>query len=51
MCEMKEWTNELVDAHVSELCAKGEQALQEFLDLDQEAVDYIVAKCLSLIHI
>ncbi len=45
MCEMKEWTNELVDAHVSELCAKGEQALQEFLDLDQEAVDYIVAKC------
>lgn len=43
--EQFEWTEELVDAHVDELCAKGAKALEQYLDLDQEAVDYIVAKC------
>ena len=45
MCEVKEWTNELVDEHVNELCVNGAKALDEFLSLDQDAVDYIVAKC------
>ncbi len=45
MKKVKEWTNELVDKHVAELTDKGAAALNEFLKLDQEAVDYIVAKC------
>ena len=45
MTEMKEWTNELVDEHVNTLAANGARALDEFLGLDQDAVDYIVAKC------
>lgn len=45
MNEVKEWTNELVDEHVNELCTNGAKALDAFLSLDQDAVDYIVAKC------
>ncbi|MGN0298897.1 MAG: bifunctional acetaldehyde-CoA/alcohol dehydrogenase [Lachnospiraceae bacterium] len=45
MAEQVEWTNELVDAHVNELCANAAKALDAYLDLDQDAVDYIVAKC------
>lgn len=45
MAEQVEWTEELVDAHVDELCANGAKALEEYLNLDQDAVDYIVAKC------
>ena len=30
---------------INDLVAKGQVALQEFLTLNQEQVDYIVAKC------
>ena len=38
-------TTEEVDLHVAQLAANGEQALKEFEKLNQEQVDYIVAKC------
>jgi acetaldehyde dehydrogenase/alcohol dehydrogenase len=41
----EEWTNEKIDAHVDELVQKALVALDKFEALDQEAVDYIVAKC------
>ena len=41
----EEWTNEKIDAHVDELVNKALVALDKFEGLDQEAVDYIVAKC------
>ena len=41
----QEWTEELVDAHVNELCANGARALDEYMNLTQDDVDYIVAKC------
>ena len=40
-----EWTEELVDQHVNALCENADRALDEYLKLDQDAVDYIVAKC------
>ena len=45
MAEKKEWTNEEIDVHVDELVSKALVALDKFEGLDQEAVDYIVAKC------
>lgn len=45
MSQPMEWTNEMIDAHVDELVAKAQRALETYLTLDQEAVDYIVAKC------
>lgn len=42
----KKWqTEEQIDACVDELAKKGLAALEKFEKLDQEAVDYIVAKC------
>ena len=40
-----EWTNEQVDAHIDELVQKALVALDKFESFDQDAVDYIVAKC------
>ena len=40
-----EWTNEEIDGHVCELVQKALGALEKFESFDQEAVDYIVAKC------
>ncbi len=40
-----EWTNEEIDGHVDELVQKALVALEKFESFDQEAVDYIVAKC------
>ena len=40
-----EWTNEQIDAHVDELVQKALVALDKFESFDQDAVDYIVAKC------
>ena len=40
-----EWTNEEIDVHVDELVQKALVALDKFESFDQEAVDYIVAKC------
>ncbi|WP_166083375.1 bifunctional acetaldehyde-CoA/alcohol dehydrogenase [Erysipelothrix anatis] len=34
----------VIDNEVNELVAKGQKALEEFLKLDQEQIDYIVAK-------
>ena len=34
-----------VDTMVNDLVVKGQKALEEFLKLDQEQVDLIVAKC------
>lgn len=41
----EEWTNEKIDAHVDELVQNALVALDKFESLDQEAVDFIVAKC------
>lgn len=43
--KVKEWTNEEIDAHVEDLVQKALVALDKFETFDQEAVDYIVAKC------
>ena len=40
-----EWTNEEIDVHVDELVQNALGALEKFESFDQEAVDYIVAKC------
>lgn len=40
-----EWTNEEIDVHVDELVKKALTALEKFESFDQDAVDYIVAKC------
>ena len=40
-----ELTNEQVDAHIDELVQKALGALEKFESFDQDAVDYIVAKC------
>ncbi|MDO5409098.1 MAG: bifunctional acetaldehyde-CoA/alcohol dehydrogenase [Lachnospiraceae bacterium] len=45
MSETMEWTNEMIDAHVDELVTKAQSALDTYLTMDQETVDYIVAKC------
>lgn len=45
MSQPMEWTNEMIDAHIDELVTKAQRALESYLTLDQEAVDYIVAKC------
>lgn len=45
MSQPMEWTNEMIDTHVDELVTKAQSALEKYLTLDQEAVDYIVAKC------
>lgn len=42
---VQEWTNEQIDAHVDELVQNALGALDKFESFDQEAVDYIVAKC------
>ena len=42
---VQEWTNEQIDAHVDELVQYALGALEKFESFDQEAVDYIVAKC------
>ena len=42
---VQEWTNEQIDAHVDELVQNALAALEKFESFDQEAVDYIVAKC------
>ncbi|MGL4374114.1 MAG: bifunctional acetaldehyde-CoA/alcohol dehydrogenase, partial [Turicibacter sp.] len=39
------WTNEEIDTHVDELVQNALVALDEFESFDQDAVDYIVAKC------
>ena len=41
----KEWTNEEIDIHVDELVKKALSALEKFESFNQEAIDYIVAKC------
>ena len=41
----EEITNEQIDLHVDELVKKAVVALDKFVGLDQEAVDFIVAKC------
>ncbi len=41
----EEITNEQIDLHVDELVKKASVALDKFVGLDQEAVDFIVAKC------
>lgn len=40
-----EWTNEEIDVHVDQLVQNALVALDEFESFDQDAVDYIVAKC------
>jgi len=40
-----EMTNEQIDIHVDELVQKALVALDKFESFDQDAVDYIVAKC------
>ncbi|HBG67321.1 MAG TPA: bifunctional acetaldehyde-CoA/alcohol dehydrogenase, partial [Kandleria vitulina] len=43
--DVKEWqTAEQVDAAIDEMVKKAQAALKKFEQLDQEAVDYIVAK-------
>ena len=42
---VQEWTHEQIDAHVDELVQNALAALEKFESFDQEAVDYIVAKC------
>ena len=34
-----------VQAEINELVSKAQKALDEFMKLDQEKIDYIVAKC------
>lgn len=41
----KEWTNEEIDQHVDQLVGKAQEALTKYLRMDQDHVDYIVAKC------
>ena len=41
----KKVTNEEVDQHIDELVQKALGALEKFKFFDQDAVDYIVAKC------
>ena len=41
----KEITNEEIDAHVDTLVTNALKALDRYYQLDQERVDYIVAKC------
>ena len=41
----KEWTNEEIDQHVDQLVNKAQEALTKYLRMDQDHVDYIVAKC------
>ena len=43
--KVEEPTNEQVDIHVDELVQKALVALDKFGSFDQDAVDYIVAKC------
>ena len=43
--EIKQMSNEEIDVYVDGLVKKALVALDEFERLDQEAVDYIVAKC------
>ena len=40
-----EWTNEEIDVHVDGLVQNALVALEKFESFDQDAVDYIVAKC------
>ena len=48
MSQPMEWTNEMIDAHIDELVTKAQRALESYLTLDQEAVDYISGPCLVL---
>ena len=41
----KDFTNEEIDAHVDTLVSNALKALDRYYQLDQERVDYIVAKC------
>ena len=41
----KDFTNEEIDAHVDTLVSNALKALDRYYQLDQEKVDYIVAKC------
>ena len=41
----KEWTNEEIDGHVDTLVTNALTALDAYYKLDQNQVDYIVAKC------
>ena len=41
----KDFTNEEIDAHVDTLVTNALKALDRYYQLDQERVDYIVAKC------
>ena len=43
--KVEEPTNEQIDQHVDELVQKALVALDKFESFDQDAVDYIVAKC------
>lgn len=43
--KVEEPTNEQIDAHVDELVQNALGALEKFESFDQDAVDYIVAKC------
>ncbi len=43
--KVEEWTNEKTDAAINEMVEKALKALDKFESFDQEAVDYIVAKC------
>ena len=45
VAKVEEMTNEQVDAYVDGLVSKALVSLEKFRRLDQDAVDYIVAKC------
>ena len=45
VAKKEEMTNEQIDAYVQNLVDKALVSLEKFRRLDQEAVDYIVAKC------
>ena len=45
MSQTIEWTEEMIDAHVDELVVNAKKALTSYLSMDQEKIDYIVAKC------
>ncbi len=45
VAKVEEPTNEQIDAHVDDLVQKALVALEKFESFDQDAVDYIVAKC------
>ena len=34
-----------INEEINDLVEKGQKALQKFLELDQQQIDYIVAKC------